>query len=301
MTMTTDGPQLDVIKGLLTSLPYDLEVRGIRFVDEGWDNRIYAAGDEALLRVAKNDVASRQLLREANLLRSIAPLLALPVPLPEFIHQPNLEVPFTVMAYRKVPGTSLVADEVEDDAIDPLATELAQFLDELHAIPLDVVEGIGITVFTQDEWLAHHVELVDVTRETVRERLGSKIFTRFERWWDEYRLDPDAVDFTPCFIHGDLGCEHVLVERDPWRVTGVIDFGDAMFADPALDLAGFPDALAVEVLNRMRSLTDDKKVWRRRDFYRRIAPLHAIEVGDERHDFALVHEGIEGLKRRFSV
>ena len=86
MMMTKDDLQEEAIQILLTSLPYDLDVRGIRFLAEGWDNRIYAADGDTLLRVAKNDDASRQLLREANLLRRIAPLLTLPVPVPEFIH-----------------------------------------------------------------------------------------------------------------------------------------------------------------------------------------------------------------------
>ncbi len=113
MMMTKDDLQEEAIQILLTSLPYDLDVRGIRFLAEGWDNRIYAADGDTLLRVAKNDDASRQLLREANLLRRIAPLLTLPVPLPEFIHTPTVEVPFTVMAYRKLPGTSLDVADVE--------------------------------------------------------------------------------------------------------------------------------------------------------------------------------------------
>ncbi len=182
-----------------------------------------------------------------------------------------------------------------------LAPALARFLDELHAIPSGAVDGLGIARYTPHEWLDHHTELVELTRETVRMRLETESFARFEKWWDEYRLDRDAVDFTPCFIHGDLGCEHVLTERETLRVSGVIDFGDAMFADPALDLAGFPDVLAVQVLNRMRGLSGAEKIWKRRDFYRRIAPLHAIQVGNERHDGALVDEGAEGLKLRFSL
>jgi aminoglycoside phosphotransferase (APT) family kinase protein len=34
-------------------------------------------------------------------------------------------------------------------------------------------------------------------------------------------------------IHGDLGAEHVFVDAD--RITGIIDCGDAVIGDPALD------------------------------------------------------------------
>ncbi len=301
MTAYRGGPIDADFQRLLALLPIQVDERGTRFVAEGWDNRVYLLGDDVLLRVSKNDSAARQLVREANVLKRIAPILPLPVPLPEFIQTPTVDVTLAAMAYRKIPGDSLHAHEVDADAVTSLAPVLAQFLDALHGIPVETVAGFGVANYTPDEWLARHVELVDDTREMVRERLDRECRDRFERWWDDYRRDPVAVDFTPCFIHGDLSGEHVLVDRDARRVTGVIDFGDAMIADPALDLAGLPDALAREVLRRMRLAPYADYVWRRRDAYRRIAPLHAVQVGSERQDFGLLVEGIDGLKRRFSL
>lgn len=299
MTENSDESQVQAIQYLLKSFAFDGDVRNVRFIAEGWDNRVYALGDDVLLRVAKNDDASSQLLREAAVLRRIVPLLTLPVPLPEYVHEPTPEVPLAAMAYRRVPGKSLDADDVEDKGASALAPELARFLNRLHAIPLEVVGDLGIASFTSGRWLAHHSELVDFTRDLIRQRLHPETFACFERWWGAYRHDPVAVDFTPRFIHGDLGCEHVLVERHPWRVTGAIDFGDAMIADPALDLAGFPDDLAAEVIWRMHPAEGERKIWSRRDAYRRIAPLHAIQVGLQRRDSALLDEGIDGLEQRF--
>lgn len=38
------------------------------------------------------------------------------------------------------------------------------------------------------------------------------------------------------FSHNDLGMEHVLVDPRTWTVSGVIDWTDAAFTDPAYDL-----------------------------------------------------------------
>jgi aminoglycoside phosphotransferase (APT) family kinase protein len=49
--------------------------------------------------------------------------------------------------------------------------------------------------------------------------------------------EPPAPD-RAVFCHGDLKGEHLLLVPAGWRVSGVIDWGDARPADPAVDLAG---------------------------------------------------------------
>jgi hypothetical protein len=79
----------------------------------------------------------------------------------------------------------------------------------------------------------------------------------------------------------------------------VIDFGDAMVADPALDLAGVPDHLARAVLGQMPGVANPDHIWQRREAYRRLSPLHAVFAGLDRGDSNLLEEGLTGLRSRF--
>jgi len=39
----------------------------------------------------------------------------------------------------------------------------------------------------------------------------------------------------PVLVHGDLSAEHILFDPDTQRITGVIDFTDAIITTPLLD------------------------------------------------------------------
>jgi aminoglycoside phosphotransferase (APT) family kinase protein len=296
---TNEAGPAEVRRILESQLP-DLRVGGARYLGEGWDNRLYLVNDDLIVRVAKTPAGTRQLLTEVEILQAISPLVSLPVPRPEFTHRPTEDLPFAAMGYRMLAGRSLVATEISDTFVDAVVPDLARFLTTLHAIPQPVFDGFGIPVFTPQEWLERHDELVSTTLDDPPPMLGVSTRERFMAWWSNYRQDPAAISYEPRFIHGDLACEHVLVEREPWRVTGVIDFGDAMVADPALDISGFPDSLAAEVIRLMQHLGDREAVWKRRDAYRQVSPLHAIYAGLERGDSTLLDEGIIELQRCFS-
>ena len=286
---------------LLDSLFPDLDVLRVRYLGEGWDNRLFLVNDDVVLRVAKTEPCSAHLVAESNILRAIASSISCPIPRPIFVHRPSRGFPLAAMGYRMLSGVSLVTSEVTDAVVDRLAPDLARFLTDLHSIPIETVSHIDMCVFTPDEWLTKCDNLVRDVLDELRRALGEASLARFLSWWDDYRGDPTAVAFEPRLVHGDLACEHVLVEKTPWQVTGIIDFGDAMISDPALDLAGFPDNLARAVIRLMPGRGDPAAVWKRRYAYRRISPLHAVRVGLERENLALVRSGIDELRQQLST
>ena len=285
---------------LLAALVPDLDVLRVRFLDEGWDNRLFLVNDDVVLRVAKTGPCSDHLVAESITLRAIASSISCPIPRPMFVHRPSRTFPLAAMGYQMLSGVSLVASEVTDAVADWLAPDLARFLTDLHSVPIESVSSIDIGVFTPDEWLTRCDDLVRDVLEELRRALGEGALARFLLWWDEYLGDSTAVAFEPRLVHGDLACEHVLVAKSPWHVTGIIDFGDAMIADPALDLAGFPDNLARTVMRLMPGLGDPDTVWKRRYAYQRISPLHAVRVGLERGSQTLIRSGIDGLRQQLS-
>ena len=49
---------------------------------------------------------------------------------------------------------------------------------------------------------------------------------------------PPRFGGAPVLCHGDIAPEHILVDEAGGRVLGLIDFGDLLVGDPAIDLAG---------------------------------------------------------------
>jgi aminoglycoside 2''-phosphotransferase len=74
--------------------------------------------------------------------------------------------------------------------------------------------------------------------------------------WVEHLFAPLVEDnrfmqYTPVLIHGDLGSYHILCERTPYRVNGIIDFGTAGRGDPEADFACLINAYGETFLRRM--------------------------------------------------
>ena len=98
-----------------------------------------------------------------------------------------------------------------------VADQLATFLRQLHAIPYDACVPVTPAPCRYADWLG------------IRRRL--------ETLFAEMLADPANFDYTPCLIHGDLACYHLLFDEPSRSLAGVIDFGAAGVGDLALDFA----------------------------------------------------------------
>jgi aminoglycoside phosphotransferase (APT) family kinase protein len=88
-------------------------------------------------------------------------------------------------------------------------------------------------------------------------------------------------------IHGDLGPEHVLMDPASGRIAGVIDWGDVVIGDPAIDLAGFGYSFGVARMHQMATAlyaADDARALARAE--RRLARALDEDVwyGEETND-----------------
>jgi aminoglycoside phosphotransferase (APT) family kinase protein len=190
---------------------------------EGLDNVAYEVGGRLIVRFAKQPDPGG-LEREAGLLRLVADVSPLPVPVPVFT------VPERgCLAYEKLPGTPVARLAGRAGREPALVSVLAEFLRVTQAIPAERVEGLcDEDLVPLDGWL----EEADRSWPEVRELVADPYRRRIERF---LRSPVPEGETVPVFSHNDLGVEHVLAERDTWRVTGIIDWSDAGIVDPAYD------------------------------------------------------------------
>ena len=59
-----------------------------------------------------------------------------------------------------------------------------------------------------------------------------------DEWWQAFLRIAEQWSFSPVLTHHDFGPDHLLVQPETLTVSGVIDFGDVVVGDPAIDFVG---------------------------------------------------------------
>jgi aminoglycoside phosphotransferase (APT) family kinase protein len=172
-----------------------------------------------------------------------------------------------------------------------VARQLGDFLSALHSVPLAEVEGL---VPRENEPLQEWLDEARATFPGITDHLTPAERSRIEAFLAA-PPPPDPERFA--FCHNDFGAEHILVDPDTLRVTGIIDWSDAAIADPMRDLALIlrdlgPGALDVALGAYRGEITPDG---RQRLFFHARCKLvedlaYGLETGSRRYvDAALAH------------
>ena len=200
----------------------------------GLNNFVVIAGDW-VCRFPRTDESRARLGDEARLLALVRRYVNVAVPefavddAPEFV------------AYRLLPGRPLYRHDLlrlPDAAQDRFAAGLAAFLRELHAIPPTAFPDAGLppapppprSPLPWDERLA---------------AIRAELFPHL--WADQHAAIADLfapvldgrldMGYSPALIHNDLATYHLLTDPATTALTGVLDFGEAGWGDPAADIA----------------------------------------------------------------
>ena len=161
---------------------------------------------------------------------SLATLTACPdIPVPRMIAGGELEGwPYLVL--EPASGTPLCevwAEAPLDDRLG-ICRRLGEVLAALHAVPTDSLEPLA------SDWAAF------LTRRRAAQRAEQLERGADAAWLPEIDAFLDAAPppfepgFRPVLLNADVTDEHVLLGRSDghWRMSGLIDFGDAMVGDP---------------------------------------------------------------------
>ncbi|WP_432971895.1 phosphotransferase family protein [Dactylosporangium sp. CA-233914] len=178
----------------------------------GLDNTAYLVDGAWVVRFP-GDPEALDVEREARLLREIAGVLdgIVAVPEPAFVAD-------GAMGYALLPGVPLMLLQPPD--LTAIADTLASVLTALHAqSPARFAGLVSEDADPPSTWL-------DELRGMTVDLPEAVAFLE---------AAPPAPATTLVFSHNDLGAEHVLVDPETWRVTGIIDWSDAALCDPAYD------------------------------------------------------------------
>lgn len=269
---------------------------------EGWDNSVWLVDDRWVFCFPRRAVARACIERELAVLPHLAPLLSLPIPVPVFVGRPVEGYPFPFFGSELIRGREAACAGLSDAARRRLAGRLGSFLRELHgsdvAARIDALFELPVDPTARTDMLRR----VPLTQERLGEgeRLGLwSVPGSVGRWLEAARGLPPAVPSS--IVHGDLHARHVLVDEHGAAV-GVIDWGDACRADPAVDLSILWSLLPIDARAEFLDAygpVSQEQLLRARVIALVLCAMLALYAHHE-HLPSLEHEAVAGLARTWS-
>ena len=206
------------------------------YLGEGCDSTAFDVNGEWVFRFPKRADVDTQLEVEIGTLRVIAERSPLPVPSITYVGEPSEDFPYRFTGYRKLAGLPAIRLSPDDVPYAKVVRPLGGFLSWLHAIPASQVEGLTLPARVagdvEDEVRTEALEDYQSVSEAASDLLTPQWRECFET------AAPNGLLRATSLIHGDLAAEHVLLDPDTHEITGIIDWADVQFGDPAMDLAG---------------------------------------------------------------
>ena len=189
----------------------------------GTDNVLFRLGSEYVVRLPRIDWATESIHKEFEWVPKISRFLTIPISTPLFKGDPELSYPWSWTVTRWNEGHTPNLEKEGEYAL--LANDLADFLNELHQIPLangpTSRRGIPLTELDADTRKAIACLKGEIDVESVTSR------------WNQLSSAP-SWSKDPVWVHGDFLPGNILVQNN--RLSAVIDFSDVGMGDPACDL-----------------------------------------------------------------
>jgi aminoglycoside phosphotransferase (APT) family kinase protein len=190
----------------------------------GTDHVIYRLGADLSVRLPKIGWAASQGDRERRWLPLIAAQVAVEVPVPLFVGQPQGRYP-----YRWYVSPWLAGENPQPgDDLSVLAGDLAAFVLDLQRL-----DTSGAPRPQGGDRGGPLVDADTGTREPAEQLRGHTDVDALLAAW-QAGVEAPGWDGPPRWVHGDLMDGNLLVQRG--RLVAVIDWGSCKAGDPAIDL-----------------------------------------------------------------
>ncbi len=216
--------------------------KAVTDVDEtGGEARTYAIDDDLILKTQRPQQLrpSTSLRKEVLFLQQLEDVEGVRVPKVIGYGHPEPMVEYTLMT--RMPGIAFRNAELIGEARQESLKELGRMLRRIHTISQKKLRVSGLLFGDQSP--------VDVRWRmgNVFNYLTDMIHAKGIKW--DYPISTEIIGRRMMFtmpdtwkivaLHSNPGPEHVFVDPISEKLTGIIDFGDAYFSHPVIDLRRF--------------------------------------------------------------
>jgi len=218
-----------IVQQILRAQFPELRPRSIALLGEGWDSEVYEVDRQWVLRFPKRAEVQVTLAREQALLPALAAQLPIAVPRFELFGQPSELFPYRFVGYRKLPGVPLqlcLTAALSSRGEGLIAQQLGEFLSALHGF--EGAEHLAAMPSSDLGYLGEPIRIVEDRFAHLRAE-DPVLSERLQRFMAT-RPASSRPDDRRVLTHADLDLEHILIDLDAERITGVIDWADVRLA-----------------------------------------------------------------------
>jgi aminoglycoside 2''-phosphotransferase len=209
-----------------------LQLQQVGLLGSGWEYDVYLIDGHLVVRFPRYADVADDLGQAEALLRLIEAELGSGVTVPRITLRgkagPHFPHPF--FGHELIPG--LPASDASVPRSRLLASDLGHALTLIHKISPDRASRVGVG---RQKWFCRSsfdalVEVLEGTSEV------SSMVPEAAAWVHGNPGLPEEYTGPARFIHDDLQPEHIIVQADSGRLSGIIDWGAAL-GDPAQDFS----------------------------------------------------------------
>lgn len=268
----------------------ELALENVTLNRTGLLNDIVIVNDELVFRFVKRDFGYKDPQDEANLLGFLNKYITLPIPTP-FYQSPD------ALAYRLIHGETLRRDilmRLSEDDQQAVADQLAQFLKELHGVPINEVSGFELpkadALMKYDGW----IEVYGRIQEKVFPFLMPHVREWATEHFESHLSERSNFEYKLKMVDTDIPPYHIIFDRKKKRISGIIDFGCAGLGDPAVDFGVIIYNYGESFMNRFYKVYAEAETYlKRARFYAGANEVRWLLTGIERNNiwWFAVHVG----------
>jgi aminoglycoside phosphotransferase (APT) family kinase protein len=222
-----------VVSAVVAAQFPDLAGAPVRLFGAGWDNEIYSAGPEWIFRFPKRAERVPWLSREIQIMAVVGDALGTAIPRFERSGTGSGLFPYPFVGYRRLAGVA--ADQSPVSNLAGLAADIGGLLGVLHRIDASEIPATP-EAWERAPWSELRADLT-AQADLIAPLLAPDLLARAGPYLAGEVAEPPQ-DGPRRFIHNDICPDHLLVDPATGRLTGLIDFGDAMNGEAVLDFAG---------------------------------------------------------------
>lgn len=200
---------------------FGIIVTNISILGQGLDSIAYRVNNEYIFKMSKHDEAKENLKKEIKVLNYLKGKLSLQIPTIEFYSEK-----YSVCGYKEIKGEKLtkeIYNSMSKEEQECLAHSIAQFLKELHSLPLPDIDDLELDVV--EDYKGDYESLKELIYNDIPKKSQEYLDSLFRRILSDERI----IKYTRVLCHNDLSCNHIIMQNN--RVVGIIDFGDVAITD----------------------------------------------------------------------
>jgi aminoglycoside 2''-phosphotransferase len=234
------------LEKIRTAYPH-LALENLELNQDGMNNDVVIVDRQLVCRFPKTEWAKKHLKNEIEILQLARQFIELPIPHLDCVEDGFVSYPF-------IRGEALSRNlllRLDTRVQEKVIEQLGEFYQQLHSIPSNAIADFNIPPSLAQCSREDAIELYDRVEQILFPHLW-----KHQRTWVMEHFEPSIngtlnFDNPTVLIHGDLGCYHILFDRDRQCLSGIIDFGTAGIGDPATDFAALLDNHGEAVVKRM--------------------------------------------------